>query len=69
MTKYNYITQEQLNTCLAAFIKGGGARGFDSFFQQIWVPNNIPELRAPLTRLTPVQHAFVANVLTIFNNI
>lgn len=66
--KYNYITQEQLNTCLAEFFKNP-ADGFHHFFHGTWVPANIPELRAPLTRLTPVQHAFVANVLTIFNNI
>lgn len=69
MTKYNYITQAQLNTALGEFLKKLRAETFDEFFTNVWVPVNVPELRAPLTRLTPVQRAFVANVLTIFNNI
>lgn len=68
MTKYNYITQDQLNTCLAGYFKNPGNITFDEFFKW-WVAGNIPELRAPLTRLTAVQQAFVVNVVTIFNNV
>lgn len=66
MTKYNYVTQEQLNSIMAEFIKNGGGQTFDDFFET-WAKANVPELRAPLTRLSPVQHTFVANVLTILN--
>lgn len=69
MKKYNYITQEQLINCLTAFYKANGEQDFHHFFINTWVPENIPEVLVESTALTPVQNAFVGDVLTIFNNI
>lgn len=66
--KYNYITQEQLNSALAEFFTRSANQTFDQYFLY-WVTQNMPTVLQPVTVLTPVQHAFVANVLTIFNNI
>lgn len=73
MTK-QYITQEQLNTCLAEFFtKHNDA--FDTFFIK-WAYDNIDQRVFKTVRvintntvLTTAQNQFVANVLTIFNNI
>lgn len=72
MKKHNYITQEQLNNCLAAFFTSNGT-DFHHFFT-VWANSNLT-LPSTLKRvnqdtvLTPAQHAFVGNVLTIFNNV
>ena len=66
--KYNYITQAQLNSALAEFFTRNANQTFDQYFTY-WVTQNMPTTLQPVTVLTPVQHAFVANVLTIFNNI
>jgi hypothetical protein len=68
MAKYNYITQAQLNDCVVEFFKKGSKLTFDEFFIW-WINKHIPSALQESTILTPVQHAFVANVLTIFNNI
>jgi hypothetical protein len=62
--KYNYITQDQLNTILAEFKTAGSALTFDEYFN--W---HAAEYLPPNSILSPAQRAFVANVLIIFNNI
>lgn len=64
MEKYNYITQGQLNTALAEFFTTNNNGVFGDFFK-IWAAQNI----GPHVVLSPTQNTFVANVLTIFNNI
>lgn len=74
MKKRNYITQAQLNTCLAEFFKDHKSSFYYFFIK--WAYENIDgkvfkgvtDINTD-TVLTREQSMFVANVLTIFNNI